>query len=179
MYFCGKFSDIFREHVGTRVRLLRYYVPMSLVWVECWKCDECGHRWIKTLLKPERCPSRACRKRSWNKNQLFVPANPASADDVNAAQEASRIARDLPKLKPDMDTLRLVCAGVLETPVGIFISDERVAPGELRLGSHDGPVLMDGIGCPHEEWAPDGEKYHCNLAAGHKGKCVPGERVEA
>lgn len=41
---------------------------MSTAWVECWKCDECGWRWIKTETWPERCPSRGCRKRSWNHN---------------------------------------------------------------------------------------------------------------
>jgi hypothetical protein len=32
-------------------------------------CDECGHRWLTEGEKePERCPSRKCFKRTWNKS---------------------------------------------------------------------------------------------------------------
>jgi hypothetical protein len=70
---------------------------MSRVWVECWQCDECGHTWIRSWdgKTPEQCASSKCRKRSWNKDQVFVPDDPTSDADVKAAQEASRIARAL------------------------------------------------------------------------------------
>jgi hypothetical protein len=40
---------------------------MGTAWVECWKCDECGHRWIKGDTWPSHCASSKCRKRTWNK----------------------------------------------------------------------------------------------------------------
>lgn len=135
-------------------------------------------------------------------DDLFVHADPGSAADVAAAQEASRITRYLPPINEvelakwhaerfgaaeeiDRMASRIVPVFPQANPgdegYGLtnFVADERVAPGELRLGSHDGPVLIENIGCPHEEWAPDGEQYRCKLAAGHKGKCVPGEKVTA
>lgn len=33
--------------------------------------------------------------------------------------------------------------------------------------------------CRHTEPCEDGETYRCRLAIGHKGKCMPGERVSA
>lgn len=160
---------------------------MSLVWVECWKCDECGHRWIKTPLHPERCPSRACRKRSWNKDQAFVPADPTSAADVAAASEASRIARYLPRVNPDMDLLRQICAGT----VAPELTDEgraaasQIAPAEInvvelakwhaeRFGAAE---EMDRLASmPYREeiaicgktWWEDGEHWECLMDAGHK-----------
>lgn len=130
-----------------------------------------------------------CSSSRFQSTNLSAGAKSASEDIKSQVQTPTAIPISVPETaklpmstnstKPDMDALRVICAGVIETPVGIFVTDERVAPGELRIGSHDGPVLVENIGCPHEEWAPDGEKYRCRLAAGHKGKCVPGERVEA
>jgi hypothetical protein len=31
--------------------------------------------------------------------------------------------------------------------------------------------------CSHDEWV-DGEQYRCALVAGHKGKCVLGDKLE-
>jgi hypothetical protein len=54
--------------------------------------------------------------------------------------------------------LRAICAGELADTV-----IDRDADPMMR--------------CPHKEWAEDGEQYRCALAAGHKGKCKPGERM--
>jgi hypothetical protein len=74
--------------------------------------------------------------------------------------------------------LRAICAGEVtrddsngdDTDSGHRVVDLRVSVGsEPPLG----PL------CPHKEWAEDGEQYQCRLQSGHKGKCVPGERVIA
>jgi hypothetical protein len=66
--------------------------------------------------------------------------------------------------KPDIAALRSICAGQVgrEAEVAEIVSVDS-AP-QLQL-------------CPHKEWAEDGEQYRCALAAGHKGKCNPGERI--
>ena len=46
--------------------LIWYYVPMRAK-RDCWVCEECGWAWLVTGTKmPERCPSRKCRKTTWN-----------------------------------------------------------------------------------------------------------------
>ena len=63
--------------------------------------------------------------------------------------------------KSSMDALRAICAGGFPLPTSsAFLEDTEPLPL-----------------CPHKEWAEDGEQYRCALAAGHKGKCKPGERV--
>jgi hypothetical protein len=37
---------------------------MSIITVEAWKCDLCGHVWIKTDVKPKQCAK--CRTRIWD-----------------------------------------------------------------------------------------------------------------
>lgn len=48
-----------------------------------------------------------------------------------------------------------------------------VVKADVSAGSIPDPMMR----CPHKEWAEDGEQYRCALAAGHKGKCKPGERM--
>lgn len=67
--------------------------------------------------------------------------------------------------KPSMDALRAICDGN---------GDPNSPPYSLSsLPPANQPLPL----CPHKEWAEDGEQYRCALAAGHKGKCKPGERV--
>lgn len=140
---------------------------MSTAWVECWKCDECHFRWIKTEVWPERCPSRGCRKRSWNKLGAAVPASngelapqPSSGAAIAAQPDAAlaKISSIQPvKMNPAMAK---------------FMDQVRT---EVPIEE-----LMQPLNpCPHKEWAEDGEQYRCRLQAGHKGKCMPGERVSA
>ena len=49
------------------IRDFVYTTHMGTAWVECWRCDECGHRWIKGETWPTHCASSKCRKRTWNK----------------------------------------------------------------------------------------------------------------
>ncbi len=64
--------------------------------------------------------------------------------------------------------LRAICAGkVAKEPLPIYVAADFGQPFvKIEL-------------CPHKEWAEDGEQYRCRLQAGHKRKCMPGERVSA
>lgn len=127
---------------------------MSTAWVECWKCDECGFRWIKTEVWPERCASSKCRKRSWNKDA--IPTG------LLAGQMKTFTITAVPA-KLDMAELRAIAAGKpIVLPPHVVDEFERFSAIPL---------------CPHKEWAEDGEQYRCRLIAGHKGKCLLGERI--
>lgn len=45
----------------------------------------------------------------------------------------------------DSSTLSSHPSAVANLPLPAFLADERVAPGEIRLGTHDGPLLMKNI----------------------------------
>ena len=68
-----------------------------------------------------------------------------------------------PSTKPVIAALRSICAGQVgrEAEVAEIVSVDSA------------PQL-----CPHKEWAEDGEQYRCALVAGHKGKCVLGDKLE-
>ena len=89
-------------------RLFGYTAPMSTAWVECWKCDECGFRWIKTEVWPERCASSKCRKRSWNKSgsgerqtQESAPVDKTTAHSSNV-RVSNPASPTKPKVNPAM-----------------------------------------------------------------------------
>lgn len=161
-------------------QLFVYSVPMSTAWVECWKCDECGFRWIKTEVWPERCPSRKCRKRSWNKDGERAATGPEGKVLADAA--GAILLEKFPELevvtppKIDMAALRAICGGEMH-PGRLHPDDSLGRQGTAGHGSGLGDVEPVEI-CAHLEWV-DGEQYRCRLAAGHKGKCQPGERVSA
>lgn len=60
---------------------------MATVYVECWKCDQCAHRWIKTEVWPDQCGK--CRSRKWN----------ASAPKPAAVPVAKPVVPDKPAVK--------------------------------------------------------------------------------
>lgn len=69
---------------------------MSTAWVECWKCDPCGHRWIKGDLYPAQCAK--CRSRKWDKPE----------------QGTVKVRKPDPmpeSPKTSMEVLRAICAG--------------------------------------------------------------------
>ena len=126
---------------------------MGTAWVECWKCDVCGHRWIKTELWPSHCASSRCRSRRWNGGQV-QPVKPESV----TVPAVAPVGEVLPPVKVDREALRAICAGNI-APVSVV-------------------DLVDSAPCPHVEWLEqEGESYACRLSAGHKGKCARGERV--
>lgn len=102
---------------------------MSTVWVKCWKCDECGHRWIKTELWPAQCASSKCRKRSWNKFQVAAapvrrepkdvprpkaPPPPPAAPIVEAEAQEERLMCSYREYDPD--TGETYACGLREHP---------------------------------------------------------------
>ena len=73
--------------------------------------------------------------------------------------------------KPSMDALRAICAGDIETT--------DLSQPAITDSSRGRADITETSACSHKEWAEDGEQYRCALTAGHKGKCKPGERVNA
>lgn len=122
---------------------------MSTIWVECWKCDECGHRWIKTELWPERCASSKCRKRSWNKNQVaaaLVRQEPKEAPRPQAAPPPPAAAAQM------NDAMARFMAKLPAAPIV-----EAEAQEERSM-------------CSYREYDPEtGETYACGLRE-HPGK---------
>ena len=130
---------------------------MGTAWVECWKCDACGHRWIKGELYPLQCGK--CRSRKWNDDGrsskrpepvLSVRRN-AQKDGGSGAVDASAVGSYKvatmgdSQPRPTMTDLRAICAG--NAPV-IEESDN-----------------MDIPPCGYREWSGDlGEYVVCGLA---------------
>lgn len=81
-----------------------------------------------------------------------------SSSVVVAKADANGGLIPLPASKVDVAALRAICSGKLDYSA---------------IARNADPMPL----CPHKEWADDGEQYRCALAAGHKGKCRPGERV--
>lgn len=61
---------------------------MSWVMKRVARCDECGFEWIPTSESPSQCPSRKCRKRTWNKLEGrkefedFTTNSPVTVEDA-------------------------------------------------------------------------------------------------
>jgi len=126
---------------------------MGTAWVECWKCDVCGHRWIKTELWPSHCASSRCRSRRWNGGQV----QPVKSEPVSVPESAVPVGEVISP-RPSMADLRAIAAGNI-APVAVV--DQ-----------------VDSAPCPHVEWLEqEGESYACRLPAGHKGDCARGERI--
>ena len=78
---------------------------MATVWVECWKCELCGHRWIKV---PGREPSHCskCKRRGWHtrdnapEQPIQSPADPAPVGIESLRQVIAAIER-----KPEPDSV--------------------------------------------------------------------------
>ena len=150
---------------------------MSTAWVECWKCDECGFRWIKTEIYPERCASSKCRKRSWDKNaNTVLPVQPnAVAGFVPGSNRLLQLnavigAVPPPSPKIDIESLLDICEGKLpeKSKSPIFSTPENKQP-----------MFSSGFQlCPYTEYVQEsGETYTCGLMEGHKGKHARGARL--
>lgn len=120
---------------------------MAACFVECWKCEVCGHRWIKTETWPETCARKACRSRKWNKTGGV--AQPDRAPAVGLGEAGSIPA---PQIKTNMDALRAICAGNVETQLqAMRHRDVEPLPDPLKI-------------CEYTEYDQDtGETYVCRL----------------
>jgi len=134
---------------------------MSTAWVECWKCDDCGFRWIKGEIYPERCASSKCRKRSFN--------NTGSGEESQTQQTAAVGVR-LPEpsdnrqrsalaspTKPDMQSLREICTGKV-ADVGVL---ERMEHLPTTTVSAEIPICG-------KRWWEDVTQYECLMDKGHR-----------
>lgn len=63
---------------------------MATAWVECWKCEACGHRWIKGELYPSQCGK--CRSRRWNAKGEISQADIPPTLPASPIQTTSRPA---------------------------------------------------------------------------------------
>src|ERR1700744_2197401 len=64
--------------------------------------------------------------------------------------------------KPSLDDLRRIEARI-KADTSLTSSLGRIEP-------------VEEVSCSHREWV-DGDLYSCRLLAGHKGKCLMGERI--
>jgi len=80
------------------------------LWLLVNQCDQCGFRWIGKA-DAERCPSRQCRSRAWNKTGTIQgeapteepspqPANPNPLDALLASGLLRRGVATEPTLDP-------------------------------------------------------------------------------
>lgn len=124
---------------------------MSTIWVECWKCDVCGHRWIKTEKWPATCAKKACRSRKWNGlGQAGLPPRTDKPIQFFRTELPVETKVDLPA-KPSMNDLRDICAG--KAPI------MRTAPPDVE--KEEIPICM-------VDWWEDGEHYECLMDKGHR-----------
>ena len=167
---------------------------MSKTWCECWKCDLCGHTWIAVYGKaaPRQCAK--CRKLNWDSGGR-VESGPDTSQ-VRASLSVAG-ATPAPCAKPDMDALRAIAAGKTDIAAARALGDAGIISGSITHNADEhGRTLIDELiddpcalgiqdalsdvpdPCEHIEYDWErGESYHCALIAGHKGKCVRGERV--
>ena len=85
---------------------------MGTAWVECWKCDACGHRWIKGELYPAQCSK--CRSRKWDNERGAASSGRTPAPERQAGKEGSI---PFSPTKSSMDDLRAICAGNVPSSV--------------------------------------------------------------
>lgn len=138
---------------------------MGTAWVECWKCFDCKHRWIKGELYPSQCPKRSCRSRKWDvdagSSPEAAPVEPVVVAAMPAAVEPEPVA-DLSTF-PVADRLAVARAAMAKVsePKG------EILPPAVVLGP-----------CPYTEADYEtGNVHACPLRLGHKGKHVRGPKV--
>ena len=170
--FFAKIFVISHTFCVYRTRGFVYSTHMGSAFVDCWKCDVCGWRWIKGEIWPSHCPSKKCRSRKWNSLSAGASdAVVATRLEVPAPIPTQTIAPEVvsPPMKMNDAMANFLKAARLSTPA----ASPMPVPESSSFLEDTQPASL----CPHEEWAPDGEQYRCRLVAGHKGKCVPGEKV--
>lgn len=74
---------------------------MAVAWVECWKCELCGHRWIRTPGTPPPRQCSKCKRVGWHTVETSSDEQ-NSPDFTPVSDNAGR---------PDIAALRAICAG--------------------------------------------------------------------
>jgi hypothetical protein len=152
---------------------------MATVWLECWKCEECGNRWIKAEIHPKQCSK--CRSRKWNQSagvasaeldiksqdQTPMPTQssaPKSASSFTLSSRLNDVPTNLAVLRsiPGIYKASDMVDGHVPPPPDV----EVLRPAEIEI-----PICG-------KKWWEDGEQYECLMDAGHKSlKCGQKEMV--
>ena len=139
-----------------------YNGDMAITWLECWRCELCGHRWIRV---PDSDPPRLCAKckrTKWHtktadnqEQQSVVPATPARTIEPESQQDI------ISRLRAQTDAIMHRDSPRLTDYVDIPEPE---------------PVKM----CSHREWDSElGEWYGCSLPEhSRKTKCQRGQQVD-
>lgn len=160
-----------------------YTAPMSSCFVDCWKCDDCGFRWIKTEAWPERCASSKCRSRKWNqKGEVNGPDlqregthTPREGARNTHPQHQQRKREPMPTLRNSeaheerlhsLQSVREELANERSTPIpgvsrgfaGLEAANTTLPISTTTAADSDLPM------CSYIEYDPDtGETYGCTL----------------
>jgi hypothetical protein len=91
---------------------------MAIAWVECWKCELCGHRWIKTGDAPRLCSK--CKKTGWNMlaGEVIDKSRRSSINDAPMGTVVKSTSEDKePQPAPTyVSDLRSICSGNIPNP---------------------------------------------------------------
>jgi hypothetical protein len=112
------------------------------------KCRWCGKDWDDHFVLAAQPRDRRvfCDKDS--QERTFEPAEPASAPETDTRHDSldGHCYEGCPCIPAAPATPQHV---FLDTPFGRIEIDDRVPPGEIRMHSWDGPVLVKNIGPPY------------------------------
>lgn len=95
---------------------------MAIVWVECWKCELCGHRWIKTGDAPRLCSK--CKKTGWNKN--------GNSQDVPQAAERGLVVKESQGVDDRARSIQQLGAASRTNPHSVASKPVAVSESDLR-----------------------------------------------
>ena len=75
--------------------------PMSIkektIKQQYWHCDECDYEWLRTEIYPERCPSKQCRSRKWDKHRQAAPKTSTSEETLPETKLEPKLLIEAPK----------------------------------------------------------------------------------
>ena len=125
---------------------------MSTVERKAWHCDECGFEWLKTDgVTPSQCPSRKCRKRSWNKGEASADNQGDSSVRVLPAGEYESYTEGALehfwhacwKVTPQSDRYGYRLEGpVLEAKTVIEKRSHGIVPGVIQVPQSGQPIIQ-------------------------------------
>lgn len=68
---------------------------MTIITVSAWKCDVCGHEWLKGKTEPKHCAR--CKSRKWNSfpSQALTEKIVASLEEEQPRKHNSSLTEDI------------------------------------------------------------------------------------
>lgn len=114
---------------------------MGSAFIDCWKCDVCGFRWIKGEIWPTHCASKKCRSRKWNSlsvgvNDAVVDTKSESLTPVQVRTTALGIAKQPMNMNDDTESFPRTARVSIPTAT---VAIEPVVDIVPRV---DGPICM-------------------------------------